>query len=278
MGPGSESGHCPGQRWPPGRGRWAARGDGPVECGVLPGSAAPSGGGGAGTPRALQPEAGGDQPLRRARGDRLRGHSPRGAVVSFIPAADRASASAAQPEPARGRSSRSRRGGAGPAPRAPRPRPDAPWGGGPGPVATFAAGKAGHFPLPRSAWACAQRRAGLARGRPWPGRAASGASVSGRHRKRVRGPSRTWDRGGEGRAGGCAEAPRRLAPITPSTALRTPGPSATPRPPSLCSRHCWGLAGCRAGAQRVLSFLGVFAPLTDQTGHQRCLSLGLERA
>ena len=57
-----------------------------------------------------------------------------------------------------------------PAPRAPRPRPDAPWGDGPSPVATFAASGAGHFPLPKSAWACAQRRAGLARGRP--GRAA----------------------------------------------------------------------------------------------------------
>lgn len=54
---------------------------------------------------------------------------------------------------------------------------------------------------------------------------------------------------------------RRLLAGSPPSPLRLPcgppGPSATPRPPSLCSRHCWGLAGCRAGAQRVLSFLGV---------------------
>lgn len=120
-------------------------------------------------------------------------------------------------------------------------------------MATFAASGAGHFPLPKSALACAQRRAGLARGRPWPGRAASGASVSGRHRKRVGGPSQTWDRGGEGRAGVCAEAPCRFAPITSSDCPADPrGPLRPPGDPLLVQPALLGARGvlgwCTASA------------------------------
>lgn len=70
------------------------------------------------------------------------------------------------------------------------------------------------------------------------------------------------------------------SPPSPAlTALRTPrGPPRPPGSPSWCSRHCWGLAGCWAGKVAQHFLFSESAPLTDQTGHQRCLSLGLERA